>query len=64
MRSATVLAYAAGPGWQAVDLPYAGYGATMTILVPDLGKSRAVEAQLTPTCSRRSWPPRHSAPSS
>ncbi|HEX6785971.1 MAG TPA: serpin family protein [Acidimicrobiales bacterium] len=48
MRSATQLAYAAGPGWQAVDLPYAGYELTMTILVPDPGQLGAIEAQLTP----------------
>jgi serpin B len=48
MRSATQLAYAAGPGWQAVDLPYAGYELTMTILVPDPGQLGTIEAQLTP----------------
>ena len=48
MRSATQLAYTAGPGWQAVDLPYAGYELTMTVLVPDPGQLGAVEAQLTP----------------
>lgn len=48
MRSATQLAYAAGPGWQAVDLPYAGYELTMTVLVPDPGQLGTIEAQLTP----------------
>ena len=48
MRSATQLAYAAGPGWQAVDLPYAGYELTMTVLVPDPGQLGPIEAQLTP----------------
>jgi serpin B len=48
MRSATELAYTAGPGWQAVDLPYAGYELTMTILVPDPGQLGAIEAKLTP----------------
>ena len=45
---ATQLAYAAGPGWQAVDLPYAGYELTMTILVPDPGQLGTIEAQLSP----------------
>jgi len=48
MRSASQLAYAAGPGWQAVDLPYAGYELTMTIVVPDPGQIAPIEAQLTP----------------
>ena len=65
MRSATQLAYAAGPGWQAVDLPYAGYELTMTVLVPDpgqLGSRRG--AGSARTCSRPSWPPRRCARSS
>jgi serpin B len=48
MRSASQLPYAAGPGWQAVDLPYAGYELTMTVLVPDPGQLGPIEAQLTP----------------
>jgi serine protease inhibitor len=48
LHSATQLAYTAGPGWQAVDLPYAGYELTMTILVPDPGQLGTIEAQLTP----------------
>jgi serpin B len=32
------LSYARGPGWQAVDLPYADGGLAMAVLVPDLGR--------------------------
>jgi serpin B len=34
--------YAAGAGWQAVDLPYVG-DASMTVVVPDAGRLRAFE---------------------
>jgi serine protease inhibitor len=32
------LAYARGPGWQAVDLPYDGGGLAMAVVVPDAGR--------------------------
>ncbi len=47
MRSTSQLAYAAGNGWQAVDLPYGGYALTMTVLVPDAGRLAEVEAQVS-----------------
>jgi serpin B len=47
MRSSGQLAYATGEGWQAVDLPYAGYELTMTVLVPDAGRQADVEAQVS-----------------
>lgn len=34
--------YAAGPGWQAVDLPYVG-GASMTVVMPDAGTFSSFE---------------------
>jgi serpin B len=39
--------YATGPGWQAVDLPYAGSRLAMTIVVPDRGRLAQLEASLT-----------------
>jgi serine protease inhibitor len=47
MRSNDQLAYATGDGWQAVDLPYAGYELTMTVLVADAGRLAEVEAQVS-----------------
>ena len=41
-----LLAYAAGDGWQAVELPYAGGKLAMTLVVP--GDLAAFEAGLTP----------------
>lgn len=38
--------YAAGDGWQAVELPYAGGTAAMTILVPDEGRFSEFESAL------------------
>jgi serpin B len=48
MHSRGQLAYATGDGWQAVDLPYAGYELTMTVLVPDAGRLAGVEEQVAP----------------
>jgi serpin B len=48
MHSHGQLAYATGDGWQAVDLPYAGYELTMTVLVPDAGRLAEVETQVAP----------------
>jgi serpin B len=36
--SDTQLAYARGPGWQAVDLPYDDGGLAMAVVVPDAGR--------------------------
>jgi serpin B len=36
--------YVRGDGWQAVDIPYSG--ATMTVILPDAGRFRAVERQV------------------
>jgi len=36
--SASALAYARGPGWQAVDLEYDGAGLAMAVVVPDAGR--------------------------
>jgi serpin B len=38
--------YAAGDGWQAITLPYAGRGMAMTVIVPDAGRFAEVEAAL------------------
>jgi serine protease inhibitor len=38
------LAYARGAGWQAVDLPYAGGGLAMAVVVPDAGSLASVVA--------------------
>jgi serpin B len=35
MNATTHLSYAAGPGWQAIELPYVGGALAMTIFVPD-----------------------------
>ena len=48
MHWAGQLAYAAGNGWQSVDLPYGGYELTMTVVVPDAGRLAEVEAQVSP----------------
>jgi serpin B len=42
------LAYAAGDGWQAVELPYLGDELAMVVVVPDAGGFDAVEADLDP----------------
>ncbi|WP_007514484.1 MULTISPECIES: serpin family protein [Pseudofrankia] len=38
--------YATGPGWQAVDVPYAGGELAMAVVLPDPGRFDAVEAAL------------------
>lgn len=45
MRLSDSLRYGAGPGWQAVQLPYAG-GLSMVVLVPDAGTLDTFEAAL------------------
>lgn len=39
-------AYVEGPGWVAVDLPYAGGELALAVIVPDRGRFPAVEASL------------------
>lgn len=46
MHLNTELRYAAGPGWQAVELPYAGAKLAMSVIVPDTGAFARVEATL------------------
>ncbi len=41
--------YAAGTGWQAVELPYSNPDLTLTVIIPDPGQLAAVEAQLSDT---------------
>ena len=41
--------YAAGTGWQAVELPYSNPALTMTLIVPDAGQLSFVEGQLSAT---------------
>ena len=43
MSTEEQFAYARGEGYQAVDLPYAGNAATLTILLPDQGRFREFE---------------------
>ena len=38
--------FAAGDGWQLVELPYAGDKLAMDVIIPDTGRFAAVEAQL------------------
>ena len=46
MRMEEELLYAAGNGYQVVDLPYAGHELSMTVIVPDGGRFREFEASL------------------
>jgi serpin B len=39
--------YASGPGWQAVELPYAGNTTSMVVVVPEAGQFASVESMLT-----------------
>ena len=47
MRQTGTFGYAAGDGWQAVEVPYAGFELVMDVVIPDAGRFAAVEAQLT-----------------
>jgi serpin B len=47
MRQEARLAYAAGAGWQAVELPYEGGSAAMLVLLPDLGHFEEFESTLS-----------------
>jgi serpin B len=44
MSQDTYVPYATGNGWQAVDFPYAGETAAMTIIVPDEGNFEAFDS--------------------
>lgn len=44
--SDATLGYASGPGWRAVDLPYAGGQLAMGVIVPDQGRFAEVERAL------------------
>ena len=46
MAQDETMAYAAGEGWQAVELPYAGDALAMLVLVPDEGALATVESEL------------------
>ncbi|MFN2167973.1 MAG: serpin family protein, partial [Anaerolineae bacterium] len=46
MRQTESFAYAAGPGWQAVELPYDGRELAMLLLLPDAGQFATFEAAL------------------
>jgi serpin B len=46
MHQTASFGYAAGPGYQAVELPYDGNELSMVVLVPDAGDFRAFEASL------------------
>ncbi len=46
MRASRTLGYAAGAGWQAVELPYAGGSLAMLLVVPDAGALAPTETAL------------------
>ncbi len=46
MRTSEDFGYAAGDGYQAVDLPYVGHEMSMTVIVPDSGRFREFEESL------------------
>jgi serpin B len=46
MSRHAVMPYAAGDGWQAVELPYKGDQLAMLVVVPDAGRLAAVESTL------------------
>ncbi len=46
MRTSEDFGYAAGDGYQAVDLPYVGHELSMTVIVPDRGGFREFEDSL------------------
>jgi len=45
--------YATGPGWQAVDVPYAGGELAMAVILPDEGKFAEIRDSLDGTALRR-----------
>jgi len=46
MHTSRTMQYAAGDGWQMVELPYVGNALAMTLLVPDLGRLAEIEGLL------------------
>ena len=46
MRQSESLLYAAGDGWQAVELPYLGHELAMLLVVPDAGRLGEIEERL------------------
>jgi len=46
MNLTDYFSYAAGPGWQAIELPYDGNELSMLLVVPDAGNFAQTEAQL------------------
>ena len=53
MRTSEDFGYAAGDGYQAVDLPYAGDEMSMTVLLPDEGRFREFEESLDAALAER-----------
>ena len=53
MRTSEDFGYAAGDGYQAVDLPYAGNELSMTVLLPDEGRFREFEDSLDAALAER-----------
>ena len=53
MRTSEDFGYAAGDGYQAVDLPYVGNELSMTVMVPDRGRFREFEDSLNPALADR-----------
>ncbi len=53
MRTSEDFGYAAGDGYQAVDLPYAGNELSMTVLLPDEGRFREFEESLDTALAQR-----------
>lgn len=53
MRTARRLGYAAGPDWQAVELPYRGGEFAMVLVVPSRGQFPAYERALAPELLER-----------
>ncbi|MCB2223450.1 MAG: serpin family protein [Actinobacteria bacterium] len=46
MHASEAMPYAAGDGWQAVEIPYVGGELAMLVLVPDVGRFAEVEGSL------------------
>lgn len=55
MRQEMDIPYAAGDGWQMVELPYAGGTAAMDILVPDEGRFDEIETSLDFETASAMW---------
>ena len=53
MRTSEDFGYAAGDGYQAVDLPYVGSELSMTVIVPDRGRFREFEDSLDAALAER-----------